>query len=135
MHINRQTYEEFFLLYADGELNGTERKAVEDFVKENPGVYNIKLKKSSNTSKNGIVTYSQVQAFDSTKEIPVNSYFDLEKEREAIRVKIAEEERQRLAQIDYAAKAAELDTMAGMLTHSSILPFRLAVAVAVVHVP
>ena len=36
MHINRQTYEEFFLLYADGELNGTEKKAVEDFVKENP---------------------------------------------------------------------------------------------------
>jgi hypothetical protein len=36
MHINRQTYEEFFLLYTDGELTLEERKAVEDFVKENP---------------------------------------------------------------------------------------------------
>jgi hypothetical protein len=36
MHINRQTYEEFFLLYTDGELNLEERKAVEDFVNENP---------------------------------------------------------------------------------------------------
>jgi hypothetical protein len=36
MHINRQTYEEFFLLYTDGELNLDERKAVEDFVRENP---------------------------------------------------------------------------------------------------
>ena len=40
MQINRQTYEEFFLLYADGELNGTEKKAVEDFVKENPDLSN-----------------------------------------------------------------------------------------------
>lgn len=36
MHINRQTYEEFFLLYTDGELSADEKKAVEEFVKENP---------------------------------------------------------------------------------------------------
>jgi hypothetical protein len=36
MHINRQTYEEFFLLYTDGELSPGEKKAVEDFVRENP---------------------------------------------------------------------------------------------------
>ncbi len=36
MHINRHTYEEFFLLYNDGELSMEERKAVEDFVRENP---------------------------------------------------------------------------------------------------
>jgi len=36
MKINRQTYEEFFLLYTDGELNSEERTAVEEFVRENP---------------------------------------------------------------------------------------------------
>jgi hypothetical protein len=36
MHINRQSYEEFFLLYTDGELDLDEKRAVEDFIKENP---------------------------------------------------------------------------------------------------
>ena len=36
MQINRQTYEEYFLLYADGELNESEMKAVEQFIKLNP---------------------------------------------------------------------------------------------------
>src|SRR5688572_12791122 len=36
MQINRQTYEEFFLLYNDGELNLEEKKAVEEFIRENP---------------------------------------------------------------------------------------------------
>ena len=36
MQINRQTYEEYFLLYADGELNESEMKAVEQFIKHNP---------------------------------------------------------------------------------------------------
>lgn len=35
MLINRNNYEDFFLLYADGELRVDERKAVEDFVAEN----------------------------------------------------------------------------------------------------
>ena len=36
MEINRQTYEEYFLLYADGELNESEMRAVEQFIKHNP---------------------------------------------------------------------------------------------------
>jgi hypothetical protein len=36
MDINRQTYEEYFLLYTDGELSSDERSAVETFVEENP---------------------------------------------------------------------------------------------------
>lgn len=36
MQINRQSYEEYFLLYADGELNESERRAVEEFIGQNP---------------------------------------------------------------------------------------------------
>lgn len=36
MKITRQTYESFFLLYVDGELNAEERSEVEQFIQENP---------------------------------------------------------------------------------------------------
>ena len=34
--INRQNYEEYFLMYVDDELNATEKHAVEDFVDQHP---------------------------------------------------------------------------------------------------
>src|SRR4029079_3240199 len=36
MNINRDNYEEYFLLYADNELSEQERNAVETFVKQHP---------------------------------------------------------------------------------------------------
>ena len=36
MNINRNNYEELYLLYVDGELSAPERQAVEQFMKENP---------------------------------------------------------------------------------------------------
>jgi hypothetical protein len=36
MEINRNNYEEYFLLYADNELSNTEKKVVEIFLQENP---------------------------------------------------------------------------------------------------
>src|SRR6185503_18954160 len=36
MNINRDNYEEYFLLYADNELSEQEKNAVEDFVKQYP---------------------------------------------------------------------------------------------------
>jgi tellurite resistance protein len=38
MNINQYNYEEFFLLYVDGELSATDKQAVEKFVQANPGL-------------------------------------------------------------------------------------------------
>lgn len=38
MHINQHNYEEFFLLYVDGELSAADRQAVEQFAQANPGL-------------------------------------------------------------------------------------------------
>ena len=36
MNITRNNYEEYFLLYADGELNATDKQAVENFLTIHP---------------------------------------------------------------------------------------------------
>lgn len=36
LHINQHNYEEFFLLYVDGELSATDKQAVDRFLQENP---------------------------------------------------------------------------------------------------
>lgn len=36
MQLNKQTYEEFFLMYIDGELNEAEKKQVQDFILQHP---------------------------------------------------------------------------------------------------
>ena len=36
MQLNKQTYEEFFLMYIDGELNEAEKKQVQDFIQQYP---------------------------------------------------------------------------------------------------
>ena len=38
MNVNQHNYEEFFLLYVDGELSATDKQAVEQFVQANPGL-------------------------------------------------------------------------------------------------
>lgn len=63
MQINRQTYEEFFLLYADGELNETERREVEDFIDRNPD-----LKGELNLIREAIMVPDESIVFDN-KEI------------------------------------------------------------------
>jgi anti-sigma factor RsiW len=38
MHIDQHNYEEFFLLYVDGELSATDKQTVDQFVQANPGL-------------------------------------------------------------------------------------------------
>lgn len=56
MNINRNNYEEFFLLYADGELSAKEKQAVEQFIKDNPDVANeLKMLMQTKFDNDGIV--------------------------------------------------------------------------------
>lgn len=58
MKINRSTYEEFFLLYVDGELNASERKAVEDFAEAHPDLkVELELLQSSVLSADNTIVF------------------------------------------------------------------------------
>ena len=57
MNINRNNYEEFFVLYADNELSAAEKHLVESFVRENPDLqqeFNL-LQQTKIFSDNNIV--------------------------------------------------------------------------------
>lgn len=57
--INRQTYEEYFLLYTDRELSPRERAAVEKFVEENP-----ELKKELDILEQSVFTADESIVFE-----------------------------------------------------------------------
>ena len=64
MEINRNTYEEFFLLYVDGELNAGERKAVENFAEQHPD-----LKKELELLKSSVLIPDNALIFEKKEEL------------------------------------------------------------------
>jgi hypothetical protein len=83
MDINRHNYEEFFLLYIDKELNAGERKAVEQFIQENPDLREeLEMLKQSvfTPEKNLIFTNKQALLHPSSSlitELNYEEYFIL----------------------------------------------------------
>lgn len=79
MQINRQTYEEFFILYIDDELNSEQKRAVEDFIKENPDLAQelSLLKETIAVPDPGIIFEHKGSLYkeeDERKVIPFNWY-------------------------------------------------------------
>lgn len=70
MNINRDNYEEYFLLYADDELSKTEKKVVEIFIQENPDLKEefLMIQLTVNTPAQDVTLFDKSFLF--RKEVP-----------------------------------------------------------------
>ncbi len=75
MNINRQNYEECFLLYVDGELRPDERLAVENFVAQNPDLSaELELLKQVILQHQDIIFQEKEQLFKNEAGISLSNY-------------------------------------------------------------
>ncbi len=75
MNINRQNYEESFLLYVDGELRPDERLAVESFVAQNPDLSaELELLKQVILQHQDIIFQEKEQLFKNEAGISLSNY-------------------------------------------------------------
>ena len=72
--ITRDNYEAYFVMYIDDELNATERKAVEQFITQNPDLEEelIMLQQSVLRADNDIVFDHKELLFKGTEQTPIN---------------------------------------------------------------
>ena len=74
--INQHNYEEFFLLYVDGELSATDKQAVEQFVQENPGfAYELEMLKQASLTGEHLVFDNKNSLYrNESAEINLHNY-------------------------------------------------------------
>ena len=110
MNINRHNYEEFFLLYADNELPADQRRAVEDFVEQNPD-----LKEELNLLNELRLEPDTTIFFDNKESLlqPVNFKDDA--------APITEDEEKILSFIDLELSAAETTELNQKLADNPVL--------------
>lgn len=70
MNINRNNYEEFFLLYVDNELSAAEKNAVDVFVQQNPDLQEELLMLQQSVVKPDAVIFNDKQSLISNDGIP-----------------------------------------------------------------
>jgi hypothetical protein len=72
--INRDNYEAYFVMYVDDELNATERKAVEQFIEQNPDLEEemVMLQQSVLKADDHIVFEQKELLFKGTEHTPIN---------------------------------------------------------------
>lgn len=116
MNINRDNYEEFFLLYADNELPADQRRCVEDFVKQNPD-----LKEELNFLKELHLDPDPTLVFSHKESLlqPISG-----KEEATL---ITEEDEKILRYLDQELSAAETSELKQRISHSPDLQSRLEI--------